>query len=110
MIDLILTNHRSSFWETTLLETLISGQHKMIFSILKHNSAKGQPKSICYRDLNFDPNSFEKFLQIFQDTAQLFAPLKKKIIRLTIKSLSTKAFKNIMIRSKLQNKYSKNMR
>ena len=87
MIHSILTNHRSSFWKTTLLETLMSDQHKMIFSILKHTSAKGQPKSICYRDLSFDPNSFEKFLQIFQDTAQLFAPLEKKIIRLTIKSL-----------------------
>ena len=68
----------------------------MIFSILKHTFAKGPPKTICYRDLkNFGQkvfssyleskmadckNSVEKLLQIFQDTEQLFAPLKKKII------------------------------
>ena len=101
--------------QTTLLEALYLEERNdsfLTFFALNFLTPGdlGQPKSICYRDLNFDPNSFEKFLQIFQDTAQLFAPLEKKIIRLTIKSLWTKAFKNIMIRSKLQNKYSKNMR
>ena len=107
MIDLILTNHRSSFMKTAVLETGISDHHKMIFSILKHTFAKGPPKTICYRDLkNFDqkafnsyleakmaacPNSFEKFLQIFQDTVQLFASLKKKIIRYNNKTFMTKS-------------------
>ena len=44
MIDLILTNNRSSFMKTAVLETGISGHHDMIFSILKHTFAKDQPK------------------------------------------------------------------
>ena len=103
----------------------ISDYHKMIFSILKHNLAKGPSKTICYRDLkNLDqkafngylefkmtacPDSFEKFLQIFQDAVQLFAPLKKKIIRYNNKMFTTKSLrKAIMTHSKLQNKYIKN--
>ena len=118
MIDLILTNHRSSFMKTTMLETGISDHHKMVFPILKHTFAKEPPKTICYRDLkNFDqkafnsyleskmadcPNFFEKFLQIFQDTVPLFAPLKKKIIHYNNKTFMTKSFrKAIMARSKL---------
>ena len=50
MIDLILTNHRSSFMKTSELETGISDHHKMIFSILKDTFAKGPPKTTCSRD------------------------------------------------------------
>ena len=122
IIDLILTNHRSSFMKTAVPETGISDHHKMVFSILKHTFAKGSPKAICYRHLkNFDqkafdsylesnmadcPNLFERFLQIFQDTIQSFAPLKKKIIRYNNKTLMSKSLrKATMARSKQQNKY-----
>ena len=44
MIDLILTNNRSSFMKSAVLETGISGHHDIIFSILKHTFAKDQPK------------------------------------------------------------------
>ena len=90
-----------------MLETGFSDHHKMIFSILKHTFAKGPPKVVCYRDLkNFYlkvfniyleskmaacPNSSEKFLQIFQDNIQLFASLKKKIVRYKNKMLMKKA-------------------
>ena len=47
MLDLTLSNHRSSFMKTVVLEIGTSDHHKMIFSILKHNSAKGQSKTIC---------------------------------------------------------------
>ena len=99
MIELILSNHRN-FMKTVVLEIGILDHYKMIFSILKHNFAKSQLKTIYYRDLKkFDQKvfnsylqskmadypkkklSFEKFLQMFQDTVQLFAFLKKKIIR-----------------------------
>ena len=86
--------------KTTVLETAISDHQKIIFSILKHTFAKGPPKTICYRDLkNFDekafnsylepkisecPNSFDKFLQIVQNTVQLFATLTKLFV-ITIK-------------------------
>ena len=125
MIDLILTNHRSSFMKTAVLESGISDHHKIIFSILKHTFAKGPLKTICYRDLkNFDqkafnscleskiadcPNSFEKFLQIFQDTAQLFSLLKKKVVRYKNKMFLTKSLRKVtMARSKLRSKCNKN--
>ena len=55
------------------------------------------------------PNLFEKFLQIFQHTVQLFAPLKKKIIRYNNKTCMNKSLrKAIMTRSNLRNKYNKN--
>ena len=47
MLDLTLSNHRSSFMKTVALEIGTSDHHKMIFSILKYNSAKGQSKTIC---------------------------------------------------------------
>ena len=54
-------------------------------------------------------NSFEKFLQIFQDTVQLFASLEKKIIRYNHKTFMTKSLrKAITTRSKLRNRYNKN--
>ena len=125
MIDLILTNHRSSFMKTAVLETVMSDHRKMIFSILKHAFAKGPPKTVCYWDLkNFDQrasncyleskmadcrNSFEKLLQIFQVTLQVLAPLKKKIIRYNNKMFMTKNLrKAIMTSSKLRNKCHKN--
>ena len=83
--------------KTTVLEIGISDHDKTLFSILKHTFAKEPPKlfnkeigkNFCqkafssYLESNMSecPNLFEKFLQIFQDTAQLFAPLKKKIMR-----------------------------
>ena len=64
MIDAILTNHRSSFMKTAVLETGISYHHEMIFSILKHTFAIGPPKGICYRDLkNFDQKVFNSYLE-----------------------------------------------
>ena len=47
VLDLTLSNHRSSFMKTVVLEIGTSDHHKMISSILKHNSAKGQSKIIC---------------------------------------------------------------
>ena len=106
MIDLILTNHRSIFMKTAVLETGISDYHKMMFSISNQTFPKGPSKSVCYGDLkNFDqkafnsyikfkmsecPNSFENSFQIFQDTIQLFDPLKKKIICYKNKTFMTK--------------------
>ena len=59
MIDLTLANHRSSFMKTTVLETVISDHHKIIFSVLKD---KGPPKTICYQYLiNFDQKAFNSY-------------------------------------------------
>ena len=48
LIDFMLTNHRSSFMKTGMLETGISDHHKMIFSISKYTFAKGPPKTIKF--------------------------------------------------------------
>ena len=70
-----------------------------------------QPKTICYRDLkNFHqkvlnleskmahcPNFFEKVLQIFQDTVQLFAPLKKNTVCYNNKTFMTKNLRKAII-------------
>ena len=59
MIDLILSNHRSSFMKTAVLETGISDHHKLIFSNLKRSFANGPPEIIYYRDLkNFGQKVF----------------------------------------------------
>ena len=64
MIDLILTNHRSSLMKTAMLETGISDHLKVICSILKHTFAKGPPKAICYGDLkNFAQKAFNSYLE-----------------------------------------------
>ena len=121
---MILTNDRSGFMKTAVMETGISDHHKMIFSILKHTFAEEPPRTICFRNLkNFDriafnsyleskmadcTNFYEKFLQVFYDTAQLFAPLKKKIIRCNNKTFMTKRLRKvIMTCSKLGKKYKK---
>ena len=110
--------------KTAVMETGISDHHKMIFSILKHTFAEEPPRTICFRNLkNFDriafnsyleskmadcTNFYEKFLQVFYDTAQLFAPLKKKIIRCNNKTFMTKRLRKvIMTCSKLGKKYKK---
>ena len=122
IIDLILTKHRSSFMKTKLLETdFKSSQYDFFY--FKHTFTKGTPKTICYRDLRkfvqkaFNsymeskmagyPNSFEKFLQFFQDTA--LASLKNKIICYNNNTFLTKTLRNAIITgSKLQNQYNKN--
>ena len=56
------------------------------------------------------PHSFENFFQIFQNTVQLFAPLKKKYIRHENKTFMSKSLrKATMTHSKLRNEHNKNM-
>ena len=89
-IDLLLTYHKQSFMRSNVYETVISGHHKMIMSVLRKTFAKGKPKTVFYRCYkNFDqdsfnetlknrislPNlSFEKFFEIFQSMLDFFAP------------------------------------
>ena len=89
-IDLLLTYHKQSFMRSNVYETVISGHHKMIMSVLRKTFAKGKPKTVFYRCYkNFDqdsfnetlknrislPNlSFENFFEIFQSTLDFFAP------------------------------------
>ena len=47
MIDLILTNMRSSSMKTAVLDASTLDHNKKIFLILKHTFAKGPPRTIC---------------------------------------------------------------
>ena len=92
-IDLIITNHKTSFMKSDTCETGLSDHHKMVHSFLRKTFAKGKPKTIYYRCFkNFEQNkfneelkkrisidlSFEAFLEIFQSTLDRFAPYKQK--------------------------------
>ena len=97
--------------ELTVLETGISDHHKMIFFILKHIFAKEQTKTFTIeiwktlikkrliRNIKRQecPNSFEKNLLNFYDTLQLFAPLKKKIIRFNNKTFMTNSLRKAIL-------------
>ena len=51
-IDLILTNRKHSFQNTTALEVGISDLHKLILTVLKARLQKVKPKIITSRDYN----------------------------------------------------------
>ena len=89
-IDLIITNHKTSFMKSDTCETGVSDHHKMVSSFFRKTFAKGKPKAIycrCFK--NFEHNkfneelkkrisielSFEAFLVIFQSTLDRFAPI-----------------------------------
>ena len=60
-IDLIITNHKTSFMKPNTCETGLSDHHKMVYSFLRKTFAKGKPKTIYYRySENFDQNKFNK--------------------------------------------------
>ena len=47
-IDLLPTNFKPSFMETSIFETGISGHHKMIFTIMKLHFTREIPKTKYY--------------------------------------------------------------
>ena len=110
---------KSDFYETNIWDHL-----KMIITVLRKTFAKGKQKTIVYRCYKyFDegsfnealnsriplPNwSFEKIFEIFQSTLDFFAPCKQRKIRNNNNLFMTKRLrKEIMLRSKLSNKFNK---
>ena len=59
-IDLILTNKIRSFQNTTILETGLSDDHKMVITILKTCVPKQTPTVIKYRDYRQMVNTLHK--------------------------------------------------
>ena len=124
-IDHILTNRPERFQKTAYtLVTGISDFHKMALAILKKEFQKLPPKTVkyrCYR--TFDEEAyhnyikdvfrneeldFESKLKIIIDELDNQAPLKCKIVRGNHAPFVTKEYrKEVMIRSKLKNKYYK---
>ena len=59
-IDLILTNQKFSFKNTSILETGISDFHRMVLTITKSTFEKGKPTIISYRSYkHFDAFYFK---------------------------------------------------
>ena len=127
-IDLILTNKWRSFQNTSIIETGLSDFHKLTLTVMKMNYQKQVPKVIYYRNYKFfDNQSFradllkkvsmhgiyhdvdcKTFEDIFLDTLDMHAPLKKRYIRANNAPFMTKDLcKSIMVRSRLRNKFLK---
>ena len=124
-IDHILTNIPSHFMKSCALETGISDYHKMIMTIFRVIFAKGKSKTYVYRCYkNFDKQRFEeslsaelgennltfdKFFDIFINTLDRYAPIKKKKLRHNIQPFMSKTLrKAVMTRSRLRNKFNLN--
>ena len=125
-IDLFLTNSSNSFQYTQTISSGLSDHHKMVVTVLKNTFSKMKPKEIIYRSYtNFDKEIFKSdlrdnlennsnssdyldFENIFLRTLELYAPLKKKILRANHAEYMTKHLrKAIMRRSALENKFHK---
>ena len=52
-IDLIITNSRNKFQNTTAISTGLSDFHKMVLTILKTKFENFKPKEIIYRNYKF---------------------------------------------------------
>ena len=80
-MDLIITNHKTSFIKSETCEAGLSDHHKMVHSFLRKAFAKVKPKTIyywCFKNLELN-NFFEELKKrIFQSTLDIFAPYKEK--------------------------------
>ena len=123
-IDLILTNRKYCFKNTSSYETGISDHHHLIFSIMKTTFASEEPKKFVYRDYktfsheNFkndllsetvDENvDYSKFEKEFIDTLNKHSPKKTKLFRGNQKPHVNKVLPSaIMKRWWLKNKANK---
>ena len=121
-IDLVLTNRRDRFHQTSSLETGISDFHHLIYGVLKTTYEIRPPIIQSYRSFkNFSPESFRSdlsyrlnhaqsgsfscFNYVFTSTLNEHAPLKSRVLRGNHKPHVNKELrKAIMKRSQLKNK------
>ena len=99
-IDLIMTNHPNSFFNTRVIETGLSDFHKLTVTILKTSYKKQTPTVISYRDYkNYSPSLFraefdnfiyfygiysisnDEFVNMYIHILNTHAPIKRKYIR-----------------------------
>ena len=122
-IDLIITNKRHSFQNTTSFSTGLSDFHKLVISSMKLTFPKVSATTITYRNMKkFDRNAFRNDLRLklgeipkqtygmfektFLDVLDDHAPEKKKSIRANHKPYVTKVMRTaIMKRSELATKF-----
>ena len=130
-IDLILVKCRYHFKHTPAFENGLSDFHKIVVTCFKDTYERPQPINIQYRSYkNFDRNAFlsdlqaipfeeahispnselayEKFKMLCSEVSDKHAPLKHRVLRGSQAPFMTKDLsKQIMIRSRLRNKFSK---
>ena len=125
-IDVMLTNKKSSFQNSMILETGLSDHHKMTITVLKRYFKKKDPIIINYRDYkSFDGLKFrndvrrrleqleslniDEFKNLIMSVLDFHAPMKKKMVRGNNAPFMNKTLsKAFMHRSKLKNRYQKN--
>ena len=59
-VDLVLSNSRNSFKDSTVISADMSDSHEMIVTVLKTTIAKGKPRQILYRDYKHFTNQVFK--------------------------------------------------
>ena len=126
-IDLFLSNCENHFLKAEILETGLSDFQKLIITATMLKFEKQPRQIVTYRNhKNYNKELFQKdiqiklsesdienipyeiFTNIFIDILNLHAPLKKKYLRANHSKLISKELsKEIMLRSKLRNKFLK---
>ena len=122
-IDLILTNRKYCFKNTSSYETGISDHHHSIFSIMKTTFASEEPKKFVHLDNktfsqeNFKNNllsktvdenvDYSKFEKEFIDKFNKHAPRKTKLFRGNQKRQVNKVLRSAIMRSRLKTKANK---
>ena len=122
-IDLMLTNKPRSFKNSSVLETGLSGFHKMSSTVTRAHFVKQTPKVVYYRDYKKLSNELfrndilqaqtlteikENVQTIIANIFNEHAPLKKRYVRANQAPFMTKKLsKEIMTRSRLSNKFLK---
>ena len=129
-IDLILTNSPYFFQSSCVIETGLSGFHKMTVAVIKASFQKLKPKIISFRNYklfsnelykkdlvfglsneSFQFNKLKRFLEICENTLNRHDPHKKKFagIRGNHSPFMNKELsKAIMKRTRLRNKLLRN--
>ena len=95
-IDLLITNKKFSFKNTTVISTGASDFHKMVITVLKTTFVKGKSKVVTYRDKKYFDNqkfreelsfalsghikSHDEFKDKFMHVLNENAPIKKKTL------------------------------
>ena len=126
-IDVMLTNRKNSFQNSTTIETGLSDFHKMTRTVLKTHFKKKEPIVVDYRKykyfneqnfrndltrqleiLSMEHFDYEDFKQIFKVVLDTHAPKKNVVVRGNnapfMNKTLTKAF---MHRSKLKHRFNK---
>ena len=81
-IDLILTNQKYSFKNSTSFETGLSDHHHLIYSMLKTTFHKEEPKTLIYRyykTYSLETFSSELFLKLDSQENDEYKTFEKKL-------------------------------